>query len=208
MECHTSLGGDFKYETCGAFCKESKAKNHCKFCKCRTCSFCVAPTPASTGKARSTKPAIAPATVAATVAATATATAPATKPATRRKGNGRKAQLSQPQDRTVASTGPTGPAPQTAAAPALAVPSATAAAAAPPTGTSSWDPVSSALLLVGVCCAAALIWIRVCQDSRREEEGHILLDDYHSGAPSQGRRGLSDEASQDVDTPEASREKY
>ena len=27
-------------QMCGGFCKASKAANHCKFCKCKTCSFC------------------------------------------------------------------------------------------------------------------------------------------------------------------------
>lgn len=36
--CNTtqySLQGDYAYEACGAFCKQAKATNHCKFCKCR-----------------------------------------------------------------------------------------------------------------------------------------------------------------------------
>ena len=43
--CNTSaysLKGDYAYEACGAFCKQAKAPNHCKFCKCRSCSFCKA----------------------------------------------------------------------------------------------------------------------------------------------------------------------
>lgn len=42
--CNTSaygLKGDYAYEACGAFCKQAKAVNHCKFCKCRACSFCA-----------------------------------------------------------------------------------------------------------------------------------------------------------------------
>jgi len=34
--CNTSaygLKGDYAYEACGAFCKQTKAANHCKFCK-------------------------------------------------------------------------------------------------------------------------------------------------------------------------------
>ena len=27
---------------CTGFCKEAKATNHCKFCKCRACPFCAA----------------------------------------------------------------------------------------------------------------------------------------------------------------------
>merc|ERR1719201_3061352 len=43
--CNTSaysLKGDYAYEACGAFCKSTKAENHCKFCKCKACSFCPA----------------------------------------------------------------------------------------------------------------------------------------------------------------------
>ena len=42
--CNTSaygLKGDYAYEACGAFCKQAKAVNHCKFCKCRACTFCA-----------------------------------------------------------------------------------------------------------------------------------------------------------------------
>jgi len=42
--CNTSaygLKGDYAYEACGAFCKQAKAVNHCKFCKCRACEFCA-----------------------------------------------------------------------------------------------------------------------------------------------------------------------
>mmetsp|Transcript_69032 Transcript_69032/g.136831 ORF Transcript_69032/g.136831 Transcript_69032/m.136831 type:complete len:173 (-) Transcript_69032:296-814(-) len=42
--CNTSaygLKGDYAYEACGAFCKQAKAANHCKFCKCRACTFCA-----------------------------------------------------------------------------------------------------------------------------------------------------------------------
>merc|ERR1719224_355989 len=50
--CNTttySLKGDYAYEACGAFCKQAKATNHCKFCKCRACSFCKAAVAASGG---------------------------------------------------------------------------------------------------------------------------------------------------------------
>mmetsp|Transcript_3718 Transcript_3718/g.7850 ORF Transcript_3718/g.7850 Transcript_3718/m.7850 type:complete len:147 (+) Transcript_3718:74-514(+) len=42
--CNTTVhgfAGDYAYEACGSFCKEAKAMNHCKFCKCRACSFCA-----------------------------------------------------------------------------------------------------------------------------------------------------------------------
>lgn len=29
-------------QACGEFCKEPKATNHCRYCKCRSCSFCQA----------------------------------------------------------------------------------------------------------------------------------------------------------------------
>jgi hypothetical protein len=56
--CNTSayaLKGDYAYEACGAFCKQAKAPNHCKFCKCRACSFCKAAAAATLGKPASTK---------------------------------------------------------------------------------------------------------------------------------------------------------
>jgi len=42
-KCSSGIKGDYQFETCGGFCKEAKSTNHCKFCKCRTCSFCSAP---------------------------------------------------------------------------------------------------------------------------------------------------------------------
>ena len=42
-----SLTGDYAYEACGAFCKQAKAQNHCKFCKCRACAFCKMPAQAA-----------------------------------------------------------------------------------------------------------------------------------------------------------------
>merc|ERR1719231_40766 len=42
--CNTTVhgfAGDYAYEAFGSFCKEAKATNHCKFCKCRACSFCA-----------------------------------------------------------------------------------------------------------------------------------------------------------------------
>jgi hypothetical protein len=38
----TNLPGDYRYEACGEFCKEPKAGNHCRYCKCKSCSFCQA----------------------------------------------------------------------------------------------------------------------------------------------------------------------
>jgi hypothetical protein len=40
-KCRSNMKGDFAYEACGTFCKPSKSSNHCKFCKCKTCSFCA-----------------------------------------------------------------------------------------------------------------------------------------------------------------------
>ena len=34
------LKGDYAYEACSNFCKQAKASNHCRFCKCRACAFC------------------------------------------------------------------------------------------------------------------------------------------------------------------------
>ena len=45
VRCTSTMRGDFTYATCGAFCTESKKVNHCRYCKCRTCSFCVGETP-------------------------------------------------------------------------------------------------------------------------------------------------------------------
>ena len=38
--CNSTLPGDYRYETCGEFCKSAKARNHCQYCKCHTCTFC------------------------------------------------------------------------------------------------------------------------------------------------------------------------
>lgn len=40
--CNSSMPGDYRYEACGEFCKAAKAKNHCQYCKCHTCTFCTA----------------------------------------------------------------------------------------------------------------------------------------------------------------------
>ena len=40
--CSSSLKGDFPYESCSGFCKDAKKGNHCKFCKCKACTFCAA----------------------------------------------------------------------------------------------------------------------------------------------------------------------
>lgn len=40
--CNSTLPGDYRYETCGEFCKSAKAKNHCQYCKCHSCGFCPA----------------------------------------------------------------------------------------------------------------------------------------------------------------------
>ena len=62
--CRSGLTGDYAFESCGKFCKEAKAENHCavrpappasapadrlspasrraQFCKCHACGFCKA----------------------------------------------------------------------------------------------------------------------------------------------------------------------
>jgi hypothetical protein len=63
--CRSGLTGDYAFESCGKFCKEAKAENHCavrpdhqhqrlpadrlspasrraQFCKCHSCGFCKA----------------------------------------------------------------------------------------------------------------------------------------------------------------------
>lgn len=40
--CNSTMPGDYRYEACGEFCKAAKAKNHCQYCKCHTCTFCTA----------------------------------------------------------------------------------------------------------------------------------------------------------------------
>ena len=41
-KCESGLKGDLPFLSCASFCKGTKAGNHCKFCKCRTCSYCTA----------------------------------------------------------------------------------------------------------------------------------------------------------------------
>mmetsp|Transcript_28527 Transcript_28527/g.69478 ORF Transcript_28527/g.69478 Transcript_28527/m.69478 type:complete len:420 (-) Transcript_28527:70-1329(-) len=38
--CNSSLFGDERSTLCSAFCKPTKATNHCKWCKCKACSWC------------------------------------------------------------------------------------------------------------------------------------------------------------------------
>ena len=42
--CSSSLRGDYQFNSvaCATFCKEAKQGNHCKFCKCKACTFCPA----------------------------------------------------------------------------------------------------------------------------------------------------------------------
>jgi len=40
-QCKSGIKGDLPFMTCAAFCKSSKATNHCKFCKCRSCQYCA-----------------------------------------------------------------------------------------------------------------------------------------------------------------------
>ena len=40
-QCASGIKGDLPFMTCAGFCKSSKATNHCKFCKCRTCAYCT-----------------------------------------------------------------------------------------------------------------------------------------------------------------------
>ena len=54
--CSSSLKGDFQFEACGAFCKQAKSGNHCKFCKCKSCTFC----PASSSTTTSAPPVLSP----------------------------------------------------------------------------------------------------------------------------------------------------
>ena len=39
--CSSTMKGDYVYEACGGFCKESKKSSHCKWCKCKQCSHCA-----------------------------------------------------------------------------------------------------------------------------------------------------------------------
>ena len=54
--CTSSLKGDYPFEACGAFCKQAKSGNHCKFCKCKACTFCGA----SASTTTSAPPALSP----------------------------------------------------------------------------------------------------------------------------------------------------
>lgn len=38
-DCNPTLKGDFTYETCAPFCSATSS-THCRYCKCKTCSFC------------------------------------------------------------------------------------------------------------------------------------------------------------------------
>ena len=44
--CVSGFKGDLTRTGCGNFCKSSRASDHCQWCKCRDCSFCVALPPA------------------------------------------------------------------------------------------------------------------------------------------------------------------
>jgi len=57
--CNTTtyaLKGDYAYEACGAFCKQVKAANHCKFCKCKSCGFCKTAASATSASSSSAVP--------------------------------------------------------------------------------------------------------------------------------------------------------
>ena len=40
--CSSGFKGDLTKTGCGTFCKSARASDHCHWCKCRDCSFCVA----------------------------------------------------------------------------------------------------------------------------------------------------------------------
>lgn len=40
--CNSELRGDFAHEECNKFCSVESARSHCRWCKCRSCSFCKA----------------------------------------------------------------------------------------------------------------------------------------------------------------------
>ena len=42
VACQSGLRGDFTFKTCADFCKHTRASNHCRFCKCQQCPFCMA----------------------------------------------------------------------------------------------------------------------------------------------------------------------
>ena len=39
--CQPTLRNDYTYKACGEWCKESRARNHCRYCKCQDCRFCL-----------------------------------------------------------------------------------------------------------------------------------------------------------------------
>lgn len=42
VSCSSGLKGDLHFRNCSSFCRAEKAVNHCKFCKCQSCSYCAA----------------------------------------------------------------------------------------------------------------------------------------------------------------------
>lgn len=186
--CYSGLTGDFSYQTCGKFCKESKAKNHCRYCKCQICGFCPA---GGAGLGLATR-------------------TPATKSNSALVANVAHQRKSM---KSTANAIPTRPAGAMKAAEAVAdAPSLIAAASgagprASPTAErhagEGWRPWPTILLLLGMCCAASLVYMRRLQDAEEQFKPQLSFSDLNMATRSQGRR-LIDEAIQDVERLEAS----
>jgi hypothetical protein len=185
--CYSGLTGDFDYLTCGQFCKESKAKNHCRFCKCQICAFC----PAGGAGLKVTSP------TPATKSAAASEAGVAQRKSMRFAGNASPAEPTAVLHAAIA----VADAPSSAAAAVGAGPRAPEAAQQP--AHKGWTPWPTLLLLFGICCAAALVYMRMMQDAEDDRKPQLSFNDLHLAAHSQGRR-LIDEAIQDVERLEAS----
>mmetsp|Transcript_76 Transcript_76/g.302 ORF Transcript_76/g.302 Transcript_76/m.302 type:complete len:216 (+) Transcript_76:37-684(+) len=190
VPCHSGLTGDYEYQTCGTFCKEVKAKNHCRFCKCKTCEFCAA-----------TQPSPHLALPTAITVPTAKESASQSTTNTKTKHKSRKASAGQSEAAATASgnvktLSTTSPAvSSTSVPPAGEIKSSAVSAEAVK---KSWDSLPTVLLLLGVCCAASLIWM-----SKARKHG-VNYEDIERSSRVQGRR-LVDEAIHDVEKLEASR---
>lgn len=183
VSCSSGLTGDFVYETCASFCKEEAAETHCKFCKCKSCTFCGGTTHP---KAKSPHSHL--------TAKKSKASSPKDEGHTSQLRSMAKdeGQSSAPHKSKTKKARPTSPASageptaSTAAAAALAVPTA-ATAAEPVPSSSGWTAAAAVVTLAAVVA----LYMSSRSSGREHEQVQTRDAELEASAPT---RGLFDES--------------
>ena len=183
VSCSSGLTGDFVYETCASFCKEEAAETHCKFCKCKSCTFCGGTTHP---KAKSPHSHL--------TAKKSKASSPKDEGHTSQLRSMAKdeGQSSAPHKSKTKKARPTSsasagePTASTAAAAALAVPTA-ATAAEPVPSSSGWTAAAAVVTLAAVVA----LYMSSRSSGREHEQVQTRDAELEASAPT---RGLFDES--------------